>query len=122
MSQKGNISALESQVGQNVNPKSLWIKLNGISGGGGERRAARQHDQVFKEIIDIVIVVNTIIFILPPHHHNQHPYFHFIFDMWFYFKAHVDIIRTLNEAHDRSQVVREGGQVVRPRKQGELFI
>ena len=24
--------------------------------------------------------------------------------------------------HDRSQVVREGGQVVRPRKQGELFI
>ena len=64
MSQKGNISALESQVGQNVTPKSLWIKLNGISGGGGERRAARQHDQVFKEIIDIVIVVNTIIFIL----------------------------------------------------------
>ena len=60
MSQKGNISALESQVGQNVNPS----RLNGISGGGGERRAARQYDQVFKEIIDIVIVVNTIIFIL----------------------------------------------------------
>ena len=64
MSQKGNISALESQVGQNVNPKSLWIKLNGISGGGGERRAARQHDQVLKKIIDNVFVVNTIIFIL----------------------------------------------------------
>ena len=76
-----------------------------------------------KKITDIVIVVNTIVHYLHPnHHHNHHPYSYFIFDMWFYFKAHVDIIRTLNEAHDRSQVVREGGQVVRPRKQGELFI
>ena len=97
--------------------------LIGLSGGGGERRAARQHDPVFKKIIDIVIVVNTIIFILIIITISiLIPILSLVWDDVFYIKAHVDKIHTLSEAHDRSQVVWEGGQIVRPRKQGELFI
>ena len=97
--------------------------LIGLSGGGGERRAARQHDPVFKKIIDIVIVVNTIIFILIIITISiLIPILSLAWDDVFYIKAHVDIMDNINEAHGHFQVVWEGGQVVRPRKQGELFI